>query len=205
MLIKLNKLISEFNLKINGVLHIGANDGDEFNDYYNAGIKNMIFFEPLKDVYNKLIQNIIMTDNIKSYNIALGNMTGEIDMYVETFNKGMSSSILKPELHLTQYPHIKFDNKETVKIDKLDNIDFDRTLFNMINIDVQGYEIEVFNGAIKTLETINIVYTEVNRDEVYKNCCRVEEVDEFLKKFGFNRLITEWTGNTWGDSLYLKK
>jgi len=74
----------------------------------------------------------------------------------------------------------------------------------MINIDVQGYELEVFKGSIKSLDYINIIYTEVNRDEVYKNCSKVEELDIFLKDFNFERVLISWDGNTWGDALYIK-
>lgn len=204
MLISLDKMIYQYNLNIKGVLHIGAHYGQEYKDYINNNIKNIIFFEPLMNNYNILLNNINLSENIKAYNMALGNITGEIEMYVETFNQGMSSSILKPDIHLQQYPNIVFNKKEIVKIDKLDNIIFDKDNFNMINIDVQGYELEVFKGSIKSLDYINIIYTEVNRDEVYKNCSKVEELDIFLKDFNFERVLTSWDGNTWGDALYIK-
>jgi FkbM family methyltransferase len=204
MLISLDKMIYQYNLNIKGVLHIGAHYGQEYKDYINNNIKNIIFFEPLMNNYNILLNNINLSENIKTYNMALGNITGEIEMYVETFNQGMSSSILEPDIHLQQYPNIVFNKKEIVKIDKLDNIIFDKDNFNMINIDVQGYELEVFKGSIKSLDYINIIYTEVNRDEVYKNCSKVEELDIFLKDFNFERVLTSWDGNTWGDALYIK-
>lgn len=204
MLISLDKLMSEYNLDIKGVIHIGAHYGQEYKDYVKYDIKNLLFFEPLIKNFIILNGNIELSDTVKSYNIALGNMTGDIVMNVETDNEGMSSSILEPVIHLTQYPHIKFTGKETVKIDKLDNIKFDRTQFNMINIDVQGYELEVFKGAVETLKNIDIIYTEVNRDEVYKNCAKVDELDEFLKFYNFKRICTSWDGRTWGDALYIK-
>ena len=204
MIISLDRIIRDYSLNIKGVLHIGAHYGQEYNDYINHGINNLIFFEPLKNNYNILLNNITLSDNVKAYNIALGNFTGDVEMNVETFNQGMSSSILTPDIHLRQYPNITFDSKETVNIDKLDNISFDRNAFNMINMDVQGYELEVLKGGIETLNTIDIVYTEVNRDSVYKNCCRIEELDKFLGEFGFKRVLTDWAGDTWGDALYKK-
>ena len=42
-------------------------------------------------------------------------------MYVEKNNEGMSNSILKPFLHLNQYPHITFDSEIDVKMKKLDD------------------------------------------------------------------------------------
>ena len=77
------------------------------------------------------------------------------------------------------YPGIKFDTRETVKIEKLDNIELDQSLYNMINIDVQGFELEVFKGAQDTLQYIDIIYTEINLEQVYKGCCQVEDLDAF--------------------------
>lgn len=205
MLMNFNDLIRRYNLQIKGVLHIGAHYGQEYNEYVRHGIKNIIFFEPLKNNFQTLLTNIQLSSTVTAHNIALGNTVGEIEMFVETANQGMSSSILEPILHLQQYPGIIFDKKETVRIDKLDNIDYNKEDYNMINIDVQGYELEVFKGGKKALETIDIVYAEVNRDEVYKNCTRVDELDMFLNEFGFKRIITSWDGRTWGDALYLKQ
>ena len=71
-------------------------------------------------------------------------------------------------------------------------------------MDVQGYELEVLKGAIKTLNQIDYVYCEVNRDEVYENNAYVEEIDEFLAEYGMERMETDWAGDIWGDALYIK-
>jgi len=205
MVMSLDKLVETYNLRINGVLHIGAHWGEEEPMYTKQGIKNMIFFEPIKSNYNMLLEMLPQNDNIKTFNIALGSTQCMIDMYVETWNKGQSCSPLEPKLHLTQYPHIKFTSKETVPVFRLDDIEFDRSKYNMINIDVQGYEMEVFKGAEATLNTIDIVYSEVNRDEVYEGCAKVWEIDAFLGEYGFYRADTDWIGKTWGDALYLKR
>jgi hypothetical protein len=47
--------------------------------------------------------------------------------------------------------------------------------------------------------------TEVNRDEVYKGCPMVEELDDYLKEYGFERVETTWDGVTWGDAFYVKR
>lgn len=203
MLLDLNKLKEKYDLKINGVLHIGAHYGQEFSIYKDMGIKNIIFFEPLPNVFKKLEENI--KDNAILINTALGNMVGNIDMNVETANQGMSSSILDPHLHKNQYPHIIFNNKVNVPITKLDLImeSYDKT-YNFICIDVQGYELEVFKGGEETLKNVDYIITEVNRDEVYKNCVKVDELDTFLSKFGFKRVETTWDGVIWGDALYIK-
>ena len=72
-------------------------------------------------------------------------------------------------------------------------------------MDVQGYELEVLKGAKKTLESVDYVYCEVNRDEVYENNAYVEELDEFLKEYNMIRVMTSWEGQIWGDALYVRE
>lgn len=204
MIISLKHMINTYSLNIKGVLHIGAHFGQEYDEYVNQGIKDMVFFEPVKSTYEQLTKNILQSDRVLTFNVALGNENKEVEMFVESVNKGMSSSVLAPELHLKQYPKIKFDKKETVQMCRLDDIVIDRLKYNFINIDVQGYELEVFKGAVETLDTIDYIYTEVNFQHLYKDCCLVEELDAFLKKFGFLRILTDSSNRTWGDALYKK-
>ena len=103
---------------------------------------------------------------------------------------------------MTHHPHVKFPTTEEVEVDLLD--EYDCKDYNFINMDVQGYELEVLKGGKKVLENINYVYCEVNRDEVYENNAYVEEIDEFLADYGMERVETNWAGDIWGDALYIR-
>jgi FkbM family methyltransferase len=198
--------IADYSVNMRGVLHIGAHVGQEYDDYMKYGIKNIIFFEPVVSTYTKLLETIPQSDNVKIINLALGNTTGEIDMFIETANQGMSSSILEAGTHLTSYPQITFDTKETVKIDKLDNVEFDRSLYNTINLDVQGYELEVLKGAVETLKHIDVIFSEVNMGEVYKGCAKLGDIDEFLKQYNFTRVHTHiYEDVFYGDAIYIRQ
>ena len=108
---------------------------------------------------------------------------------------------------MEQYPQIEFNNREEVNITRLDDETFDRDKFNFMNIDVQGYELEVLKGAEETLKSVDLVLTEVNKVEMYKDCAIIEDIDAYLLKFGFQRIVEYWQldGGTWGDALYLKR
>ena len=202
MLISFDDIVNDYNAEIRGVIHIGAHFGQEYDMYKKHNIKNLMFFEPLVANYRELLKNIPKNDNIKTFNIALGDAVGNKVMFVETANNGQSSSILEPGTHLDLYPNITFDNREVVKIDRLDNIPFDRTQYNMINIDVQGYELEVFKGARDTLSQIDIVYAEINTNEVYKGCPLLSDIDHYLGDMGFSRILTHMACDAWGDAYY---
>lgn len=199
MLLDLKKIKEKYNIDINGVIHIGAHFGEEYKLYKSLEINNLIFFEPVKSNYDQLIKNVPKELCI---NTALGNYDGTVEMNIETANLGQSSSILEPDIHLRQYPHIIFHKKELVNIAKLDS--FETKKFNFINMDVQGYEMEVLKGSINTLTHIDHIICEVNIDNVYKNCAKIWELDKFLSEFNFSRLETSMDGITWGDAFYSK-
>lgn len=203
MLLDLDMLVSKYSMNIKGVLHIGAHHGHENSAYTRLTIPNKIFFEPASDNFKILQQRI--NDGSLLENIALGNFNGQAEMFIEKANHGQSNSLLEPGVHLLQYPHITFNEKETVNVVKLDDYKFDRSQFNFINIDVQGYELEVFKGASKTLESIDYIMSEVNKDDVYKGCGQIEEVIEFLSSYGFRLAEENWFGGTWGDGFFIKE
>jgi FkbM family methyltransferase len=204
MLLNLDNLKEKYDLKVKGVLHIGAHVGQEFGTYQRLGIENVMFFEPVPSTFQRLKENV---GNGKAIliNTALGNMIGEVEMFTETVNQGQSSSVLEPEHHLVQHPNIQFNGRQKVAITKLDTFIVDKDKYNFINIDVQGYELEVFKGGAEYLKTIDYVMTEVNRAELYKGCARIEELDAFLGGYGFDRVETTWDGGTWGDAFYVKR
>jgi len=187
-----------------GVIQIGAHWAEEYEGWLSLGVENFIFFEPILANYNKLCRILPKTDNIRIHRLAIGNMVGIIPMYVETEHQGKSCSILEPYLHLEQYPDIEFNDKVSVVIDKLDNIEYDRSLYDHLHVDTQGYELEVFRGAERSLGYIDTITTEVYRKELYKGCPMIDEVVSFLGDQGFKVKDVFWRGNSWGDASFIR-
>lgn len=204
MIIEINEIIKKYNMNISGVIHIGAHYGEEIPNYVKVGIKNIILFEPLEENFKVLKKNISPYSNlnIKKYQVALGNENTSITMNLSS-NNLESSSILKPKQHLNLYPDITFDRTEEVELQKLD--DYNCKNYNFINMDVQGYELEVLKGAKDTLNHIDYVYCEVNRDEIYEGNAYIEDIDKYLSKYNMRRVETSWWYDSdWGDALYIR-
>jgi FkbM family methyltransferase len=204
MLINFTKIFNKYKMNVKGIVHIGAHYGEEIQEYVNNGIQKITVFEPLSknfDVLSQRLQNV--NADIQGYQIALGSQKGTAVMYLSS-NEAQSSSILKPKDHLEHHPDVFFDGTEEVEVGLLDEYDIGDA--NFMNIDVQGYELEVFKGGKKTLEKIDYVYCEVNRGEMYEGNPLIEELDVHLGEYGFERVETHWpeTWYKWGDALYIK-
>lgn len=205
--------IKKFNIDAKGVIHVGAHLGTEIDIYRSLGIKNMILFEPIPDIFNKLTDRInntkLIDENIRLINKALGSSIDRREMWIESANGGMSSSLLKPMFHTIQYPWITFDTKIEVDISTLDiELSQNTEVYNILNIDVQGYELEVLKGSSKSLKEIELIFLEVNAVKMYDSCSLVDEIDYFLRELNFYRRDTDWYKHedihTWGDAVYVK-
>jgi FkbM family methyltransferase len=205
MLINFTNLRKKYNMNVSGVVHIGAHYGEEIQEYVDNGIQKITVFEPLSknfEVLAKRLQNV--NADIQGYQVALGSQKGTATMYLSS-NEAQSSSILKPKEHLEHHPDVSFDGTEEVEVSVLD--DYDLGDANFINMDVQGYELEVLRGGKETLNNVDYVYCEVNRGEMYENNAMIDDIDEYLGEYGFERVETYWpeTWYKWGDALYIKK
>jgi len=204
MILNFDHVYKKYNLDITGILHIGGHYGNVIQDYKKYNVNDIVLFEPLSDNFSILSKKVDdIAGNIIIHQVALGNENKRVIMNVSD-NEGQSSSILNPKIHLTAHPEVSFIGTEEVEMKKLD--DYNYKNYNMMVIDVQGYELEVFKGGIKTLENINYIFCEVNRDEVYEGNAQIEEIDQFLFEQGFERVEVEWYySQVFGDAFYIRK
>lgn len=205
MLFSFRNIQEKYNMDIKGIIHIGAHRGQEISDYIDGGIQDIILFEPLTANFKILAENLAeMNANISGHQVALGNEEKRVTMYLSS-NEQMSSSILRPMKHIQNHPTVLFEGTEEVDMMRLDSYSDETEEFNFINMDVQGYELEVLKGGTETLNHIDYVYCEVNRDEVYENNAYIEELDEYLANYDMDRVETVWSGGIWGDALYIRR
>lgn len=204
MLIRLNYLISKYKLELTGVSHFGAHFGQEVKDYINSGIKNIHLFEPQSKIFNELYKLKEKYPFIEFYNFGLGSDNSIKTINIEKKNEGQSSSILYPKLHLDFYPDITFESKEKIQIKKYEELNIQNV--NFLNIDIQGYELEALKGCGDSLNNIDYIFTEVNRDYLYENNPLIEDIDLFLSKYNFLRVESKWASSKlpFGDAFYIK-
>ena len=187
-----------------GVINIGAHYGEGYEMWLAQGVKNILFFEPVKENFEKMKKRIPESDNVNLFNIALGNETGQREMCTES--RGLSCSLLVPGKHLIEYPGIIFDSKQLVSVYKLDDIGYDRSLFDYICLQAQGYELEILKGAENSLEYIMTINVQIFKSELYKGCPLIEDITEYLFDRGFELTEVKWRDykHIWCNANYEK-
>ena len=213
MYIDLKDIIKKFNLEIKGILHIGGCKGEELISYLRNNIKNVILVEANPELINTLKFKKFFFHYIFRMNLNIENFAAyhkdNLELDLNITNNLQSSSILKMSKHSELYPEIKVDKKIKVKtntINKIFESRYEIDNYNFLNLDIQGAELDALKGADQILDKIDAIYTEINFDELYEDCAHAEQIDNYLKKFKFKRVLTETPDHpSWGDALYLKE
>mgnify|MGYP003650969713 CR=1 FL=1 len=181
---------------------MGANVGEEAPVYLELGIKRQIWIEANPKIFKKLVVNLANNPEALCYWFAAGDEHKQTILH-ESNNGSQSSSILELGTHLVAHPEVNYVGDIEVPMMRLDSFRFHDCDF--LNMDIQGAELKALRGMGDLLHQFKWAYLEVNKEELYKGCALVGEIDEYLKGFGFTRVETKWCGNTgWGDALYVK-
>lgn len=215
MLINFKKCIELYENHINGVIHIGAHHGEEIKDYAQSNVKNVIWFEANKKLMKHLFDNTSKYQNVKQeYFCEVLSDLDDLEVSFNITNDPQASSILELGTVEKHYPHIKVIESQKLKTKSFktfyesNNKMFNLKDFEFINLDVQGAELKVLKGfghLLKDFQNIKCIYTEVNFEDLYKNVPLINEIDDYLSNFNFNRIHTVNTQYNWGDALYLRK
>jgi FkbM family methyltransferase len=209
MLIDFRQLFPKYGIKPKGVLHVGANVGEEAPVYNELGIPRVLWIEADHDIVPKLQKNISKFINQECLNYAIFDKDQKNVKFNRANNGGQSSSLLELGEHKRQHPDVFYINHfftDTYRIDSLLALNLLPEYFHgldFLNIDVQGADGHVLKGMGETLHQFKWINIESNKAQTYIGNIEVSDVDLFLNGFGFKRVETHWCG-IWGDAIYIK-
>ena len=201
MLIDFRQLFPKYNLSFKGVLHIGANVGEERFVYNELGIKKQIWIEGNPEIFLTLKENISYNPDAVAFNFVIGDENKDTVLHISN-NGSQSSSVLNLGTHKEQHPDVHYVKDISCKMHRIDSLEIDLTDVDLLNIDLQGFEYQALKGIGK-LDNFKAAYLEVNKANVYDKCYQVDSIDKLMESNGFRRVETKWVGN-WGDALYIR-
>lgn len=191
---ELKKTIWLRNMGIKTVLDIGGNVGSFAEwSFQNLPEASVYSFEPLRECYQEIINKFEQKPKFKAYNLALGDETGQVEMYRNEYSP--SSSLLPmAKLHKDCFPYTEREEIEKINVVRLDDIaqqlKLDKPL--LIKVDVQGFEDKVIMGGIKVFSQADVLMIEMSVEELYKGQLLFDDIYKILVKLGFQyRGITD--------------
>lgn len=209
MLITCEELKNKYNIIVTGIIHVGSHlleEKKDYNTHFEVKDENILWFDANINIVELSKQNY---PNSLIYHVAASDKDN-LETKLIVMNSTMSSSLLELGLHKKEYPWCHETHRQTVFTKRLDtwlseNIEIIKHIdFNFCNLDIQGYELQVLKGLGVHILNFDYLYLEVNFSEMYIDNAKVNEIDEYLHQFGFNRVETKFASENWGDAFYIR-
>ena len=139
-------------IPINVIWDVGAFKGEwtkETRKYFPN--TQIIMFEP-NTQHNEYLNKI----NAEYHNVILGKVDGEVTFY----SHGGTGDSIYPEFDETLQPRSEFRKVKSRTIDSIVDTSEHIPAPDFLKLDVQGGEIDVLMGAVKTIKSINVILLE---------------------------------------------
>lgn len=209
MLIPFQDLFRRHGIRPTGILHLGANTGQEAGDYNALGITRVIWVEASPSLFPKLVAHVSPYGH-RALKACVAEVDGDRRKFHIANNKGQSNSLLELGTHRQAHPEVHYIGDIEMTTIRVDSLLKKHGLFInspgwFLNADLQGAELMALRGMEGLLKFFSHLYLEINERPLYVGCPLVGELDGFLKPHGFRRAETKMSGNHgWGDALYTK-
>jgi len=197
-----------------GVLQVGASYGQELPVFQAHGVTSGVFVEPLEAPFQHLAQACKRIPGYVAVQTLCSEETGAKHTFHVASNHGMSSSLLRPNNHLSQFDYVKFDRTIEVVSNRLDDVvaflagqgysgvvDALDTLY----MDTQGAELRILRGAERVLSRIKYILTEVTRNELYEGAPTLTDLSMYLETAGFTLNNVYFNKEQCGDALFIRR
>lgn len=193
--------------KIDGILDVGANAGQFAIDMRRNRYRDRIYsFEPLVETFAILSEHVSKDERWEAFNFALGEIEDFRKINVSG-NSGLSSSLLNMDaFHVENFPDSSYVSCEPVYMSTVDrqvetlNLD---PKTSMLKMDVQGYEMNVLQGANQTLKDFRYCYLEVSLVRLYEGESTFYEILNYLNQSN-HELVDVFRGTTARDGSLLQ-
>ena len=178
--ILIRKLSKKIDLSSNLFIDVGANVGRVTKLVLeNTNNLNVISYEPHKETYKKLSENLKNEKRCKIFQYAVGSKVEDKILFDWKKEGTGFASFYKDSIQQTlspTYGKVSLGYEESVKVITLDSINFEKKI-EFIKIDVEGNEFEVLKGARDLIKNHQPKYIliEFNESNVYSRV--------FLKDF----------------------
>ena len=203
--------LEKLQIQLNGVIHVGAHQGQEVINYRKLGISPIVLIEANPKLVKGLHEKFDTESDIEIIEGAISDTKGKVTFNIASFDQ--SSSLLNLKKHAELYPKITYTDAIEVEtftlnqcIADLSKQRSDVSKANLLMMDIQGAELMALRGGVKILEQIDAIQLEVNYAELYEGCPSIWDIDAFLKPLGFIRYETNTPSSPdWGDALYVRR
>jgi FkbM family methyltransferase len=191
------------------IFDVGANVGQSIDSFRFKFPRCIVHsFEPSPTTFETLNQQASKFKDVHLWNCALGSVCGQMT-FLENLHSDMSSF-----LPLGEFGWGKVMKETLVEVKTIDRFCDEESIeqIDILKSDTQGFELEVFRGAERTIRAnrIGLIYFEIIFSDMYENLPSFAQIYDFLRsrdfllvsfyQFYYQKQLASWT-----DALFIQK
>lgn len=197
---------------VSGVVHVGANVGQERDLYARHGL-DVLWIEPIPEVFAELTTNLARFPRQRAIRALVTDRDDAEYEFNVANNRGQSSSILPLKEHRDVWPKVDYTRTIALRSTTLTTLfareGVDAARYDALVMDTQGSELLVLRGAEPLLHNFKFVKTEAPDFEAYVGCARLQDIAAFLATRGFiehsrHRFAERAGGGAYYDVVYAR-
>lgn len=210
---RLTKSSNHFLKNVSGIIHVGANYGQEKNTYQQHNL-DVIWVEAIPDIFSDLEKQLTDYPKQVAYKALITDIDNkQYDFHIAS-NKGASSSIFDLKEHKDIWPDIDYTSTIPLLSTTLTSLvkenDIQISNYPALIMDTQGSELLVLKGAVPLIRNFKYIKTEVSDFEAYEGCCQVDDINAFMRENGFkqvskHKIAKREQGGSYFDIVYKRK
>ena len=200
--------------RLRGVIHVGANVGQERDLYDRLGLA-VLWIEPIPETFLELQSNISAYPRQRALNRLVTDRDDATYAFHVSNAGGVSSSILQlGNGHREIWPDIQYVDTLTLQSVTLSTLLTRESIavgdYDGLVLDAQGAEMLILQGAAPLLRHFSFITAEAADFPAYEACPHVDQISEFLALHGFreyarNRFATNAKGGCYYNVTYRRR
>ena len=118
-------------------IDVGGNSG--YQTYFHSKYNSVVTYEPVPELFKVLQSNLQDLDNVTLINKAVTSENKNVELFVDINRLSMTSQMPLVESESILVPGVALDNENHTNV-------------GFIKVDVEGYELDVLEGAVDLIE-----------------------------------------------------
>ena len=186
-IMRLNE-VKELGINPTAILDVGAHTGQFYGWSKRVWPNSVIWMIEANHLHDVVLSNITVNTQDNYLIAALGDEERDVTFYTRSDKPHTEGNSYYKEANYWDIPQLV--QEDIIKLQKLDNIFTDDTVFEVIKLDTQGSELDILRGGKNLCKKASVIILEVSYIEYNEGSPSSEEVIKFMDDFGFEEKMS---------------
>jgi len=180
--------VKNLGIEPNNILDIGAHTGQFYGWAKKVWPTSVVFMIEANILHKLILKNITFGMDDDYLITALGDEERDVTFYTRLDKPQTEGNSYYKEANYWDIPQLV--KETTVRLQKLDDLFEDDTVYDLIKIDTQGSEIDIIKGGKNLVLKSKAVILEVAYTEYNLGAPKSDEVIDYMNDIGFEERIS---------------